>query len=184
MKETTLSHNLDYSIINLLNKFTMKSVTTIISLVLTLCIISLTSCAGEYMRISGFTADDGIRYSILDEKTVAVSGYSDYSENIVIPATVEYQAKTYTVVGIKRSAFYGCTWLETINLPKTLESIDMSAFIGCEKITRITIQATIPPTLEGEVFEESVYQNATLIVPYSTIYKEEWPKFQHIVDQQ
>ena len=162
----------------------MKSFATVISLVLTLCTISFTSCAGEYMKISGFTADDGIRYSILDEKTVAVSGSSDYNENIVIPATVEYQAKTYTVVGIKRSAFYGCMWLETIILPKTLETIELGAFIGCSNISCITIQATIPPTLEGEVFEEIVYQNATLIVPYSTIYKEEWPQFLHIVDQQ
>lgn len=157
-----------------------------LSIILTLCFI-FTSCAGEYVHIVSFSAN-GIEYAIIDEHTVSVKGYSDGFEedNIHIPAIVEHQSmsKPYTVTGIKRSAFYGCTWLRSIHLPKTLEFIEAGSFAGCDSIEGITIEAAMPPILKGKVFENSVQETAIVKVPYSSVYEkdEDWSQFSHIVD--
>lgn len=160
---------------------------TIFSIVLTLCLISFTSCAGEYMRISGFT-QNGIQYAIIDEHTVSVSGSTsgDAEDILIIPAKVEHLSTTYTVTGIKRLAFYGCTWLQTIHLPKTLEFIESGAFAGCENMVHITLEAALPPVFKGKAFDDSVQEKAILAVPYSVVYMkdEDWSKFRHIVDLQ
>lgn len=152
-------------------------------IIFTLCLI-FTSCAGEYVRIASFSLN-GIEYAVIDEHTVSVKGYSENYEgdSIHIPNIVEYLSTIYTVTRIKRSAFYGCSWLEGIHLPKTLESIEAGAFAGCDNIEAITIEAALPPILKGKVFDNSVQETAIVTVPYSSIYKkdENWSQFIHIV---
>lgn len=153
-------------------------------IIFTLCMV-FTSCAGEYVRIANFSFN-GIEYVINDEHAVSVKGFSeDYEgDSIHIPSIVEYLSTIYTVTGIKRSAFYGCTWLQSIHLPKTLEFIETGAFAGCDNIEAITIEAALPPLLKGKAFDNSVQETAIVIVPYSSIYKkdENWSQFSHIVD--
>ncbi len=60
-------------------------------------------------------------------------------KEITVPATVESNGTTYTVVQIGREAFKGNTILEKIELPNTLLSIGSHAFKGCQGLEEVNI---------------------------------------------
>ena len=92
---------------------------------------------------------DGIYYNITSstDLTVAVTyqGSSDdsysneYSGSVVIPGTVTYESKTYSVTSIGGSAFYGCSSLTSITIPNSVTSIGDKTFFGCSSLTSVTI---------------------------------------------
>ena len=72
---------------------------------------------------------DGIYYNITSstDSTVSVtfrgnyySSYSnEYTGSVVIPQTVTYSGKTYSVTSIGESAFEGCRGLISVTIPQT-----------------------------------------------------------------
>ena len=100
----------------------------------------------SYCRVADFGVD-GIYYKFMSDSTVEVSmnyykslpyvttydwfrnTFGPYSGDVLIPETVEYQGKTYTVEGIDTYAFINCQ-LTSITLPNTLKSISREAFIN------------------------------------------------------
>ena len=94
----------------------------------------------------------GIYYNILSEtdKTVAVTfkgtpfyEYSEYSGSVVIPESVNYNGKTYSVTSIGDFAFYDCTGLTSITIPNSVTSIGEEAFYKCTGLTSITIPNSV-----------------------------------------
>lgn len=86
---------------------------------------------------------DGIYYKILTDSTVAVtmktdefvaypyaSGATSYSGDIVIPPTVEYFGRTYTVTEIGWLAFWDCS-VPSVEIPNTVTTIQAEAFMEC-----------------------------------------------------
>ena len=77
------------------------------------------------------------------------------------------------VTSIGDSSFYGCSGLTSITIPSGVTNIGIYAFQNCSGLTAITIEATTPPTLGANAFNntscpiyvpcESVntYKNAT-----------------------
>lgn len=91
---------------------------------------------------------DGIYYDIHgDEVSVTYdTGNSigtSYSGAVVIPASVTYEGKTYSVTSIGNSAFYNCSGLTSVTMPESVTSIGRSAFGGCSGLTSVAIPETV-----------------------------------------
>ena len=73
---------------------------------------------------------DGIHYTVISgTSTVSVAKNSDgYSGSLTIPSKVTYNSITYDVVSIGKDAFYENKDLITVSLPKTIVTIEASAF--------------------------------------------------------
>lgn len=77
------------------------------------------------------------------------------------------------VTSIGGTAFAGCSALVNITLPSTLKSVQTQGFNTASTLIKsITCSAMTPPSLtaaQGGVFAQTVYNNATLYVPYRAI---------------
>ncbi len=75
---------------------------------------------------------DGIYYYLDDaDKTAEVTyGDNNYSGDIIIPSTVSYEGKTYTVTAIGNQAFRACG-VKSVRLPNTIVKIGKEAFWDC-----------------------------------------------------
>ena len=85
---------------------------------------------------------DGIYYNVvsLTDLTVEVtSGGSKYSGEVIIPSTVTYKSKVFTVTAIGDQAFYSCGDLISVTIGGSVTAIGEWAFSGCSSLTSITI---------------------------------------------
>ena len=69
------------------------------------------------------------------------------------------------------NAFHSCSGLKEVTLGKGLKKIASESFLSSSSIEKITIYATQPPVTDGYIFDEAVYENATLYVPQGSISK-------------
>lgn len=93
--------------------------------------------------------EGGIYYNIKDRMSLTVevttqgSGmdivYGKYSGNVIVPQTVTHNDTTYIVTGIGFRAFYECSNLVSVELPKSLTYIGTGAFAYCSRLTDIII---------------------------------------------
>lgn len=84
---------------------------------------------------------DGICYDVKNGQAIVTNNghLNCYSGNIVIPAEVTHEGKTYPVVAIGDEAFRGCIDLFHISLPNSVTSIGDYAFYTCKKLTEIIL---------------------------------------------
>lgn len=113
---------------------------------------------GQFVNIKGDISEvmaydfvvDGIYYKIVDnEAYVTFKSYvyelhdvhceSDYTGDVIIPATVTYQGKAYPVTSIGEQAFRACGGMTSVTLPNTITSIGHHAFFLCGGLTSIDI---------------------------------------------
>jgi surface protein len=116
----------------------------------------------------------GNYYRILTGNTVAVtyrSGtYNSYSGEVYIPETVTYGGTTYNVTAIDQVAFYKCSNLKHVSLPKTIQEIGELAFRNCPSLESVYCHAMTVPTLSESAFDASAYDDVTVMVPLSVYY--------------
>ena len=89
---------------------------------------------------------NGIYYNFSGDEATVTCFYDDYwgavpkySGNVVIPSSVTYNDKTYSVTHIDEVAFANCSGLKSVTIPSSVKSIGDIAFYGCSKLTSITI---------------------------------------------
>ena len=97
---------------------------------------------------------DGIYYKIIeDEASVIYKNHvyephidyyeNDYTGDVIIPASVTYDGKTYSVTSIYERAFSSCFGMTSVTLPNTITSIGHNAFDGCSGLTSIEIPNSV-----------------------------------------
>ena len=91
-----------------------------------------------------------------------------------------------TVTSIAAYAFEGHTGLAAINIPKAVNAIGDNAFEGCTGILTVTSYVETPFAFADNVFSETTYQDATLLVPAGkmSVYQATggWKNFKNIVE--
>lgn len=70
--------------------------------------------------------------------TIQIS--NSYSGNVKIPSSVTYEGETYEITRIENYAFYKCSSLERISIPKTIKEIGQMAFEGCSQLQNISVE--------------------------------------------
>ena len=121
---------------------------------------------------------DGIYYNItsLQDLTVEVtSGDSKYIEDIVIPPSVEYSNRTFSVTKLGDSAFKN-SQITSISIPNTVTAAGTYVFSGCSKLTSITIPSSMT-IFENGCFK-SCYNLSHVVIEDSnttlSLYFNEW----------
>ena len=100
--------------------------------------ISIDESDGAGMFPDFYVGDLQYDYVDRENATVAFNGIRTNSEMVDIPASVEYDGVTYTVVGIAPSALYN-EGVSSVSIPSTVTYIGNSAFRGCSQLSEIVI---------------------------------------------
>ena len=111
-------------------------------------------------------------YKIVDQNAVQlvgndISSSKEYSISVIIPKTITYKKKNYTVVGIADSAFAKCVKLKSVSIPESVTSIGFLAFEGCSGLTSVTIPNSL--TSIGAFAFVDCENLMSVIIPNNTI---------------
>ena len=125
--------------------------------------VLLTAASAE--TANEFTTADGLKYSITDaeQKTVSVSGYTGAATELVIPAEVTHEDKTYKVTAIGGYAFLGDFTLTNVIIPEGVTEIAYYAFAGCTSLTNVTIPEGV--TYIGDLAFDSCTSLTSVTIP-------------------
>lgn len=118
-----------------------RIITVIVLLAVALSItatISIDESDGAGLFPDFYVGDLQYDYVDRENATVAFNGIRTNSEMVDIPASVEYDGVTYTVVGIAPSALYN-EGVSSVSIPSTVTYIGNSAFRGCSQLSEIVI---------------------------------------------
>ena len=86
---------------------------------------------------------DYVDFTVTAENRHMVGYTGEENEDLVIPATFEYEGVWYSVVNIQYSAFSGCTNLISVSIPHGVTSIGASAFSRCQELTSIDVPNSV-----------------------------------------
>lgn len=78
---------------------------------------------------------------------------SEYTGDVVIPESVNYNGITYPVTSIGKRAFWGCSRLASISIPNSVLEIGTSSFNGCSQLTSVTIGNSVESIGRGAFFD-------------------------------
>lgn len=103
---------------------------------ITILLTVLMSMVGAKAWANSFEVD-GIYYTILQDNTLSVRGINVYDPEVVIPASVEYNGKKYSVTKIGNIGMNYST--ETLIISNGVSSIAPQAFLDCHDLRSVTI---------------------------------------------
>ena len=114
------------------------------------------------ITVSAQTADSDFTVAILSDGTLAITGYKGNGGTVIVPSEIggkkvtriqgtafdrdykKFESPTKMIIseGIKFidvSAIYGCDKLESVELPSSIEDIEILNFIKCSKLKEINV---------------------------------------------
>jgi len=118
----------------------MKIKKLIIFLIIVLAIVIVPNVVNA--SIGDIFTVDGLKYKVLTETTVEVTGFDTESTSIGIPTNVSNGTDNYKVTSIEDRAFLNNDFAEEITIPSSVESIDGNVFINCSKLTEIKVDTS------------------------------------------
>ena len=155
-------------------------------------VAAIAACLALALPASAYDfVKDGIYYNVSGTNAMVTyknENYNSYSGTVIIPSTVTNNGTTYNVVQINPSAFKNCTNLRRVVIPPSVKYLMNYAFQNCTGLTNITLTSTFygcynyvfdgctnlktivcllttPRNWNLNNFPETVYSNATLVVP-------------------
>lgn len=75
--------------------------------------------------------------------TAVIYGYKGSTADVIVPAKVMNDNKTYAVIGIDDSAFYQNDEIESVTLPEGIKSIGEAAFVFCQSLSSINLPSSL-----------------------------------------
>ena len=109
---------------------------------------------------------DGLKYTVTSTTDLTVSvkkGSTGPTGDVVIPASVTYNEKEYSVTSIGNDAFEHCSSLTSITIPEGVTSIGNYAFYGCSSLTSISLPEAV--TSIGEYAFDYCSSLASITLP-------------------
>ena len=123
-------------------------------------VLALLFVAAFCMAVTPVTAHDievvysgkTIYYTFINDNTeleVSYRGMSyytysnEYTGNVIIPQTVNFNGTNYPVTSIGGYAFYDCSGLTSVTIPNSVTRIGGYAFYNCSSLTSITIPNSV-----------------------------------------
>ena len=88
---------------------------------------------------SAETGTDGLQNSYHADNTATVIDYTGTATELVIPAEVTHEGKTYKVTAIGAEAFQGKSTLTRVTIPEGVTTIEYDAFFCCTSLTNVII---------------------------------------------
>ena len=128
--------------------------------------------------IPSITQIEGDKYTV---NYTAFAGFRDCRNitSVTLPNTIK---------SIQEKTFSGCSSLKMVTIPQALSEIGDQAFDGCISIDTVIVRQRIPLSIDTKLFEKSVYENATLVVPSGCAkyfkWDDVWAKFAHIKEME
>lgn len=99
---------------------------------------------------------NGINLSLdTNTKTAMALGYGDYSGDVVIPSTVDYNGDSYKVTSIFDRTFYNCNEMVSVTIPEYVIDLGPDPFTMCKKLQTIYLHPRTAPSYFGTFFEGS-----------------------------
>ena len=89
------------------------------------------------------------------EVTSSNDNTTNYSGSVVIPESVTYGGKTYSVTSIGNSAFGNCSGLTSVRIPESVTNINNGAFQGCRVLNSVIIPKNVT------VIDQNVFMNCS-----------------------
>lgn len=85
---------------------------------------------------------------LFSDGAAIVQSYKGNETSIEIPASVDYNGKTYEVKGVGESAFDGNTYLQSVTIPENITTLGKYAFRNCTNLNKIVINSNLDSASE------------------------------------
>ena len=109
-----------------------------------------------------------VTYESCDE-SIGMYNLNNYpTGDLVIPESVSYEEKTYSVTEIGYSAFAYCTGLVSVTIPNSVTAIYALAFSPCHNIESVTLSNSLT-TIEARAFD-ACWGMLSIDIPNSVTY--------------
>ncbi|MCR5532281.1 MAG: leucine-rich repeat domain-containing protein [Paludibacteraceae bacterium] len=122
----------------------------------------LCSCVGT--ALASVTIDS-IAYNLNETELTAevtYNGTNYYSGSVIIPESITYDTKIYSVTSIGSEAFANCTKLKSVAISNNITTIGTKAFIACKHLKSILIPSSVI-SIGEEAFTGCSSLNSTTI---------------------
>ena len=138
-----------YYKLNLLITMTKKLLTLLLAVA-----ASVGTMFASDTQVNGiwYDFDSSSRTATVTYQGASYSAYNnEYTGSVVIPASVSYGGRTYSVTSIGNNAFYNCTGLTSVTIGNSVTSIGEWAFYNCTGLTSVTIGNSVT-SIGGHAF--------------------------------
>ena len=131
----------------------MKKTRKRIALLVMLCMLTMLLPAGTGYANAQVINDMEFSFS---GNSATLTKYNGKNVHVDVPSTVTHNGISYSVKMIKKNAFTGCTDIESITIPKSVESILGEVFTGCSNLKTFYVVAenTAYCAVDGVLFDK------------------------------